>query len=314
MNTSSWNIAEVEKSLLHVHLEGSVSLETLRSIAERKGLAGPKDDLYSFTGFEQFNALFPEVFRIITEEEDFYQLTKNFTRELHRENVVYCEAFCVPLAHVRRGIPLEKFLPPILTALDEAERDYGLRVSLLYSIVRWLGQREWGEQTLDLYEQRPDERIVGIDLCGPESLETIAPFAEVFDRARSLGLHCTAHAGEFGSAEQVQKTLEILKPERIGHGIAAVNDPRVMEELVHRDVPLEISLSSNIRLEAVAEMERHPVRTLFEHGVPLLICTDDPAFFDCTLCGEYELLRARFGFTREELETLVRNSFRYRFG
>ena len=301
------------KSLLHVHWEGSVRLETLERIAARKRIPGPPHDLYSFQNFDEFNRLFPTIFANLTEEDDFYELARAFVDELRRENIVYCETFFVPLAHVRRGVPFECFFPPMIAAFEEAEKMYAIRVNLIYSIVRFGGNAEWGEQTLDFYKRRPDPRIVGIDLAGPESFDTIAPFAPVFSKAKSLGLHLTAHSGEFCGAEHVKETINLLNVERVGHGIGAVSDPQLIETLIQRNIPLEICPTSNSKLGAVANLAEHPLRKLYDLGVPIVIGTDDPAFFGNTLVDEYELLRKQFGFNDDEIGKLIRNSFNYSF-
>ncbi len=308
------NLATVPKSLLHVHWEGSVQKRTLTAIARRKGIAPPREDVYAFEDFDGFNRIFPEIFRPLTEEEDFEEITTAFLSDLNADHVVDCEAFFVPLAHVRRGVPFEKFFPPLLAALEEGERRLGVRVRLIASILRAGGNTDWGMQTLDLCERHPHERLVGVDLSGPESLETIKPFAAVFDRARSLGLRTTAHAGEFCGAEHVRQTLEILKPDRIGHGIGIAEDESLVAEIVRRDIPLEICPGSNLRLKAVRSIAEHPIRRLFDAGVPMVIGTDDPAFFGNTLSGEYELLRSELGFDDREIEKLIRSSFEYGWG
>lgn len=300
-------------SLFHVHWEGSVRLATLQKIARRKGIALPNPNIYHFDGFEEFQNIFPVIFQPLVEEDDFYELTKAFVEDLQRDGVDYCETFFVPLAHLRRGIPLNRFLPPILTALEEGEKQYGVRVNLIYSILRMGGNTDWGHQTLDLYEQCPDTRIVGIDLSGQETPGTIEPFVSVFQRVRSLGLHSTAHAGEFGGPAQVWETIDRLKVDRIGHGISVIQDQQLMLELIDRPIPLEICPSSNILLKAVPSLTEHPIRQLFEQGVPLLIGTDDPAFFDNSLSGEYALLQSHFGFNEVEIAQLIANGKKYRF-
>ncbi|MGL6196000.1 MAG: adenosine deaminase [Thermoguttaceae bacterium] len=302
-------------SSLHLHFEGSVRLETLTAIARRKNMTPPNPDIYSFGNFEQFNEVFRRIFSYITEEEDFYETASAFASDLHKDGVTYCETFLIPLAHILRGVPVEKFLPPILSAFDEAKRNLGVRINLIFSIIRNGGNVEWGERTLDLIlshtKNNGDSRIVGIDICGTECFDTIEPFRDVFKKAKSHGLLCTAHAGEFCGAEHVRKTIEILEPHRIGHGIGAVNDTTLVGELIRRDIPLEICPSSNLRLGAVGDIKNHPIRKLFESGVPIVVGADDPAIFNCTLSNEYELLINELGFNDAEIQQLKNNAIRY---
>ena len=274
----------------------------------------PEETVYSFRNFAEFNAIFPKVFTQITEDADFYEMAKTFTEDIARQGVRYCEAFCVPLAHVRRGVPFEKFFPPIANALDEAERNLGVCVNLIFSIIRFGGNADWGHQTLDLIERNPHPRIVGIDLAGPETFDTIAPFQSVYERAKSLGLHRTAHSGEFCVPKHIRQTVETLQVERIGHGITAAADESVMRLLIEKEIPLEICPTSNVMLGAVPNWESHPVRKLYDFGVPIVISTDDPAFFGNTLADEYEKLRHDFRFTETEIEKLRHNTEKYAFG
>ena len=299
--------------MLHLHFEGSVFLKTLRNISLRKGLTPPDDSTYSFRNFAEFSGIFPKIFQPITEERDFYELASAFAEDLVRQRVTYCEMFCVPLAHIRRGVPFEKFFPPIVAALEEAEKNFGVKVNIIFSIIRAGGNTDWGHQTLDLIQQHPHPRIVGIDLAGPECFETIAPFESVYRRAKSLGLHRTAHSGEFCGPDHIRQTIQALQVERIGHGITASSDESLMRLLIEKNIPLEICPTSNVRLGAVPSWESHPVRKLYDYGVPIVIDTDDPAFFGNTLDDEYQMLRQHFGFNESEITALRENVQKYAF-
>ena len=155
--------------------------------------------------------------------------------------------------------------------------------------------------------------VVAFGMGGDElSLPTVN-FRPAFDFARGEGLHLVCHAGEIGDAENVREAVELLGAERIGHGIAAVSDPSLMEHLKAHDIPLEICITSNLVTGVVKRLEDHPVRRLFEAGVPITLATDDPAMFACTLTDEYRLAAAKLGFSQAELEAIAENGFRYAF-
>ena len=135
-------------------------------------------------------------------------------------------------------------------------------------------------------------------------------FTDVFAFAREAGLHLTAHAGESAGPESIRAALK-LGAERIGHGIAAARDEALMRHLRERGIPLEICITSNLVTGVVKSIDEHPVRRLFDAGVPIVLNTDDPAMFGCTLVGEYRLAAERFGFSEAELRGIAENGFRY---
>lgn len=306
-------IVTCPKAQLHVHLEGSIHLETLKKIAVRKGLPSPVENFYTFEDFATFNDIFCRLNPFLTEEEDFYEVVLEFVKRLKADNIVYCEAFFMPVAHSLRGISFESCFKGIIAALEDGEKQYGVIVNLIYSIPRIHGNEEFGWQTLELIRKYPHRRIIGIDLAGTESRDSIAPFSRVFAEARKMGLHTVAHAGEFGGPENIWDTIRLLGAERIGHGINAFKDERLVEYLSVNKIALEVCPKSNVMLKAVASLEEHPVRYLQQQGVPVVINTDDPAFFASTLIEEFKLLSEKLNFTSDELEQLVANSFAYSF-
>ncbi len=160
---------------------------------------------------------------------------------------------------------------------------------------------------------RQDRGVVAIGIGGSEERGPAEWFKDVFAFAKSAGLHLTAHAGESGGPESVWEAL-VLGAERIGHGIAAVRDPELLRHLRDRDIPLEISITSNLVTGVVARLEDHPIRALYDAGVPIVLNTDDPAMFGCTLTDEYRLAARAFGFSERELRGIAENGFRYGFG
>jgi adenosine deaminase/aminodeoxyfutalosine deaminase len=158
-----------------------------------------------------------------------------------------------------------------------------------------------------------DQGVVAYGIGGSEERGPAAWFTEVFAFAKRSGLRLTAHAGESMGPESVWAALE-LGAERIGHGIRSIEDPKLVEHLRERDIPLEICITSNLVTGVVKRLEEHPVRRLYDAGVPIILNTDDPAMFRCSLTEEYRLAARAFGFTEPELRGIAENGFRYAFG
>jgi len=300
------------KAELHVHLEGSIGMETLNLLAQRKGMGPLQFNPYIFDGFEEFNKAFVFLARFLTEEEDFFQVALDFVARQAAENIIYTEVFFMPFFHLSRDVPAEALLRGVAAGLAEGEKRHKVNVRLIYSIPRIIGP-ESGIQTLDLIKRHPDDRVIGIDLAGTESENDVAAFADIFKRARSMGLKTVAHAGEFSSPEHIRRSLDLLGAQRIGHGISAWRNEALMRRLADEGIVLEISPTSNVKLKAVSLLSEHPVRRIFEMGVPLVINTDDPAIFNTTLSNELMILKDHLGFKAEEIRELIKNSFNYSF-
>ncbi len=171
---------------------------------------------------------------------------------------------------------------------------------------------EWALGHLREILARKSPAVMGITLGGSEDCYPQEAFAEVFALAREHGLRRSVHAGEALGPESVWSALKALAPERIGHGVRAIEDPRLVAHLAEAQIPLEVCPTSNIFTRAYASYAEHPVKKLFDAGVPITINSDDPTFFRTTLTEEYAHVAAR-GFTRDQIGEVLRNGFRYAF-
>ncbi len=300
-------LVEVPKAELHLHLEGSVEPETLHELDPSTPLEEFRA-LYYYSDFDAFLRAFGVVGKRLRSPEAYGLIARRLLERLAAQNVRYAEII------VSAGVVLwkEQDFAAIFECLREAAAESPVEVRWILDAVRQFGV-EPAMQVAELAAERVGQGVIGFGIGGSEERGPAKWFGEVFAFAKTSGLHLTAHAGEGTSAQSVWDALE-LGAERIGHGISAVHDEALMRHLRDRDIPLEVCITSNLVTGVVKRVQDHPVRQLFDAGVPIVLNSDDPAMFRCTLLGEYQLARREFGFTDGELRGLVANSFRYAFG
>jgi aminodeoxyfutalosine deaminase len=295
------------KAELHLHLEGSVEPETLHELDPATPVTEFRK-LYSFVNFDAFLKAFGEVGKRLRTPEDYAHITRRLLESLAAQNVQYAEII------IAAGVVLWKKqeFAPIFDAVSEAARNSPVKVRWILDAVRQFGVED-GMRVAKLAAERLDHGVVAFGIGGSEERGPADWFTDVFAFAKCAGLRLTAHAGESMGPESIWAALR-LGAERIGHGIAAVNDRDLMQELRERDLPLEICITSNFVTGVVKGVADHPVRKLYDAGVPIVLNTDDPAMFGCTLVDEYRLAANTFGFSERELRGLADNSFKYAFG
>jgi adenosine deaminase/aminodeoxyfutalosine deaminase len=296
-------VAALPKAELHLHLEGSIEPETLHELDPSRSYEG----LYEYENFDAFLKTFGVVGKLLRGPEDYALITRRLLKRLHAQNVRYAEII------VAAGVVLwkEQEFGPIFDAVCAAAAESPVEVRWILDAVRQFGT-EHVMRVAELAVERQKQGIVAFGIGGSEERGPAELFTDAFAFARREGLHVVAHAGESVGPESIWAALE-LGAERIGHGIAAASDERLMAHLKGRDIPLEICISSNIVTGVVKRLEEHPVRRLYEAGVPITLNTDDPAMFRCTLEGEYRLAMSKFGFSEAELRGIAENGFRYAF-
>jgi len=291
---------------LHLHLDGSVEPETLLEIdpsLTREEIAANT----SYSDFAGFLKSFIWVNQRLRTTADYARVARRLFERLESEGVTYSEViFSV-------GVVLwkEQNLPAIYHALVHEASRSSITVRWIFDAVRQFGP-EKAKRVFDLAAQRVGEGVIAIGLGGDEERGPAHLFADLYREARDRGLHLTCHAGEVAGAASVWEALEIGS-ERIGHGIRAIEDPALVAHLAAKDIPLEVCITSNLRTGAVPSLAAHPVRRLYDAGVPIILNSDDPSLFGCTLTSEYALAAREFGFTEDQLAGLARNAFRYAF-
>lgn len=282
-------MAPYPKIELHVHLEGTVRAPTLREIAKRNDYALPDDleSLYTFRDFRHFIEVWILTTNALRTAEDFRQVVTDYAQEAAGHGAVYMEGIFSPAERVRRGCSWEAIFDGVCDGADEARETTGVEVRLTPDIPRGFTMDE-ARATVEWAARYRDRGVVGVGLGGLEAEFPPEPYAEVFALARSLGLGSVPHAGEVAGPASVRGALDALGADRLRHGIRAVEDPGLVQELAGRGIVLDVCPLSNLRTGAVASLEEHPLPRLVAAGVRCSISTDDPAMFDTDLTRDYE--------------------------
>lgn len=307
-------IAGLPKVELHVHHVGSASPRIVAELAARHEGQTPVPadpealvDYFEFRDFAHFIEVYLSVVDLIRDPTDVWILTHEIGRELAGQQVRYAELTVTPYSHVRRGIPAPAFCEAIEDARRRVEADFGVTLRWCFDIPGEAGLPA-AEETLRIaLDERPDG-LISFGLGGPEIGVPRSQFKPYFDQARAAGLRSVPHAGETTGPETVWDALHNLGAERIGHGIAAARDPRLLEHLAERQIALEVCPTSNVRTRAVPAIEQHPLRTLVDAGLLVTINSDDPPMFGTTLNQEYAVAAELLGCGPDGVVSLARNA------
>ena len=284
-------------------------------------MALTKDEVrrrYDYTNFTEFIEAFKWVTSFLREPRDFALLAADLAEQLLEQHVVYAEVtLSVGIMLLRKQDPQANF--EAMVAATEPFESRGLRLNWIFDAVRQFGP-ELALHVVEAARRCASPRILAFGIGGDELSVPTREFKHVYARAKTCGLHRLIHAGEIGGPEKIREAVESLGVERIGHGIAAIHDPALMDLLAERRIPLEVCPTSNLRTGALARqlnnpgatLQQHPLPQLLRHGIPVVLSTDDPAMFHVSLLGEYELA-AQMGLSEAELVGLHRAAVEHSF-
>jgi adenosine deaminase len=309
-------ITALPKAELHLHLEGSLEPELLFALAERNRIALPWADVnslrgaYAFNNLQEFLDLYYQGANVLRTEQDFYDLTWAYLLKCREQGVIHTEPFFDPQTHTDRGIPFEVALRGIKQALVDGEKQLGITHGLILSFLRHLSEEEAFKTLEQAMPFRDAFVAVGLD----SSEQGFPPrlFERVFAKARSEGLFTVAHAGEEGPPEYIWEALDLLKIERIDHGVRAIEDERLMQRIIDEQIPLTVCPLSNIKLCVFDNMAQHNILAMLERGVKVTVNSDDPAYFGGYVGENFAALKRDLGMTREQAARLAANSLEAR--
>ncbi|HEX6509323.1 MAG TPA: adenosine deaminase [Chloroflexota bacterium] len=310
---------QVPKIELHIHLEGAIRPETVRELSmERLGWSGPlprgwHESYYTYTDFQGFMAQLTP--RFPGGPDEYYRIALECFEDLAAQLVVYTEvSFDVP---VRSLEDTDRFWP-IVEALEAARRDaqerFPMEIRYIAALMRTLPLPVCFKRVeLAIAARECGIGIVGIDLHGDETASPPEHFAPVYQLAAVHGLGLRAHAGEARGPESIRGAIDVLGATRIGHGVRVVEDLSLVQRLRRGDVLLELCPTSNVRTAIVPSLAEHPIRWLYDQGVPVAVSSDDPLPFFTTIERECRLLVEEFGFSREDLRQMTLGAARASF-
>ncbi|MFZ1290421.1 MAG: adenosine deaminase [Melioribacteraceae bacterium] len=319
MATNNLNhfIERMPKAELHLHIEGTFEPELMFAIADRNKLKikfNSVDELinaYEFNDLQEFLDIYYEGANVLLTEEDFYDLTISYFKKIHSQNVVHTEIMFDPQTHTERGVKFSTLINGIKNAQEKAKEEFGISSQLIMSFLRHLDEKSAFNTLQQSLEYKKWIEAIGLDsseLGNPPS-----KFKNVFAEAKINGFKTVAHAGEEGPAEYVWEAINHLNISRIDHGNKSLNDDRLVNKLVEKQIPLTVCPLSNIRLKNVDKIENHPLKTMLQKGLVATVNSDDPAYFGGYMNENYKSVTEALNLTKEDLYQLSLNSFNSAF-
>ncbi|MFB7636208.1 adenosine deaminase [Streptomyces sp. NPDC056149] len=305
------------KAELHLHIEGTLEPGLAFALAARNGVTLPyatEDELrraYSFADLQSFLNLYYALMEVLRTEDDFADLAHAYLARAKEQGVRHAEIFFDPQAHTSRGVPIGTVVRGLARALDAAPETYGITTRLIMCFLR----DESADSALETFEAaRPFlDRITAVGLDSAEVGHPPSKFQEVFALAREAGLKCVAHAGEEGPASYVWEALDLLKVDRVDHGVRCMEDERLVARLVADRTPLTVCPLSNVRLRVVDDLADHPLPAMLDAGLLVTLNSDDPAYFGGYADDNFTAVRDALALDEGTLRTLARNSFEASF-
>ncbi|MBN2745841.1 MAG: adenosine deaminase [Bacteroidales bacterium] len=310
-------INQVPKAELHIHIEGSFEPELMFEIANRNGIAIPYSSVgelrsaYKFGDLQDFLDIYYQGASVLLKTKDFYDLTYQYLRKAANDNIVHTEIFFDPQTHTQRDISLETVVSGITSAMEDAQKDFGISSYLILSFLRHLSEREAFE-VLDLALPWKD-KFIGVGLDSSERGNPPEKFARVFEKCRQLNLKVMAHAGEEGPWEYVADALDVLHVNRIDHGNRSMDNLELLERLSREKIPLTLCPLSNLKLKVISKLSNHPVKMMMEKGLIVTLNSDDPAYFGGYLNKNYFETAKALNLNMEDIKVLAINSFKASF-
>ena len=306
-------LRQMPKAELHIHIEGSLEPELIFALAQRNGVTIPYANVealrsaYAFTNLQSFLDIYYAGASVLRTSQDFYDMAHAYFVKAALDNVVHTELFFDPQTHTARGVSMETVVDGLHRACVDAQKDVGVNASLIMCFLRHLSEEEAFEALEQALPFR--DKIIGIGLDSGEIGNPPEKFARVFARCRELGFHLVAHAGEEGPPAYVWTALDVLKVERIDHGVQSSKDAALMQRLAKDRIALTVCPLSNLKLCVFPDLASHNLRQLLDAGLAATVNSDDPAYFGGYVNDNFMQTFAATGLSAQHAYTLGKNSF-----
>ena len=305
------------KAELHLHIEGTLEPSHLLRLAKKNNIVIPFSNeeeiklAYNFKNLESFLQIYYQALNVLITEQDFFDLTWAYALKCRENNVVHTEIFFDPQSHVNRGINFDVVINGIHKALKKAEKEFNLSSKVIMCILRHLDEAS-GFKMLD-QALRHKDKIFGMGLDSSEINNPPRKFEKLFKKARENGFLTFAHAGEEGPPEYIWEALDLLKVERIDHGVQCLHDEKLVQRLCEDQTPLTVCPLSNIKLCVFNKLEKHNLKKMLNKGLMVMLNSDDPAYFGGYINENIVECQIALNLSKEEVRTLIVNSFKASF-
>lgn len=266
---------------------------------------------YEFDSLQSFLDIYDASSKVLVEEQDFFDLTDAYLKKAKEDNISHVEIFFDPQTHMSRGVSFEVVLKGISRALEEGEKSYGITSYLIMCFLRHLSE----EAAFEVLEESVPykNKIIGVGLDSSELGNPPEKFEKVFKKARDEGYRIVAHAGEEGPPEYIWQALDLLKAERIDHGVRCLEDPKLVQRLAAEKIPLTVCPFSNVKLRVFKELKEHNLTELMDRGLNVSLHSDDPSYFGGYLLDNYLETAEALKLGRESIQKLCQNSIQSSF-
>ncbi len=307
----------VPKAEIHLHIEAVPSISSIQKLYKKYNSCEMSEseitELFSYNDLNGFIQAFLKIQSLYKNVEDFNFIFDDLETYLSENNIVYTEAFFAPTAFLKNGFDYSQMVKIFDERIAQIKKDKGITIKLLMDVSRTFGA-ENAMKNLNLLKEFPSKNIIGIGLGGAEIKGPAKEYKDVFEQAIKDGFKVVAHAGEDVGPESIWDAINYLHSERIGHGITAIQDEKLMDFLKEKQLPLEVCPTSNVFTKKfVSSISVHPIKKFFEKGLFVTVNTDDPVFFKTTLIEEFYKLHSECDFSMEDIKKLIINGFKASF-